>query len=360
MKLNKTFGRIATTLVATAMLASMAVVPASATSYDAVTGIKFNKTIDMTYATGATVPSATYQYEIEPGVRVPADNDSPEIVAGPSGAKITESISFSASTANTLPITVDLSNVTFENPGIYRYKITEKDPEDVAGLATSADDDILYLDVFVELKDGTPTITNYQMSTQLESPTYSEDGKEVEYTNPKFGGEDKDEYTTYTLTVIKEVTGTMADKDRDYEFTINFTNLDDGAQVTYNGTYKSEGAKSGATSVATTLNPNDAATNGDRVVISGIPSDAKYTIAETLDEGEGYTVKVGTDELEYREGKYTTKEATQGAENDTVTVVNERNAVSPTGLAMDIAPYVLLVVVAAAGCFVFLRKRRED
>ena len=30
MKLNKTFGRIATTLVATAMLASMAVVPASA------------------------------------------------------------------------------------------------------------------------------------------------------------------------------------------------------------------------------------------------------------------------------------------------------------------------------------------
>lgn len=359
MKLNKTFGRIATTLVATAMLASMAVAPASATSYDAVTGIKFNKTIDMTYATGATVPSATYQYEIEPGVRVAAGDDSPEIVAGPSGAKITESISFSASTANTLPITVDLSNVTFENPGIYRYKITEKDPEDVAGLATSANDDILYLDVFVELKDGTPTITNYQMSTQLESPTYSEDGEKVEYKTPKFSGEDKDEYTTYTLTVIKEVSGTMADTDRNYSFTINFTNLDDGAKVSYNNS-QSNGASNGTTSVTTTLNPNDVATNGDRVVISGIPSDAKYTIAETLDEGEGYTVKVGTDELEYREGKYTTKEATQGAENDIVTVVNERNAVSPTGIAMDIAPYALLVIVAAAGCFVFLRKRRED
>ena len=45
---------------------------------------------------------------------------------------------------------------------------------------------------------------------------------------------------------------------------------------------------------------------------------------------------------------------------NSVTVTNDRDAVSPTGLIMDIAPYVLLVVVAAAGCFVFLRKRRED
>ena len=39
---------------------------------------------------------------------------------------------------------------------------------------------------------------------------------------------------------------------------------------------------------------------------------------------------------------------------------NNREAVSPTGIVMNVAPYVLLVVVAAAGCFVFLRKRRED
>ena len=43
-----------------------------------------------------------------------------------------------------------------------------------------------------------------------------------------------------------------------------------------------------------------------------------------------------------------------------VAYTNTRNAVSPTGLAMNVAPYALLVVVAAAGCFVFLRKRRED
>ena len=39
---------------------------------------------------------------------------------------------------------------------------------------------------------------------------------------------------------------------------------------------------------------------------------------------------------------------------------NNKESVTPTGIVMNVAPYVLLVVVAAAGCFVFLRKRRED
>ena len=43
-----------------------------------------------------------------------------------------------------------------------------------------------------------------------------------------------------------------------------------------------------------------------------------------------------------------------------VTITNYMQTVAPTGLAMDIAPYALLIVVAAAGCFVFLRKRNED
>lgn len=363
MNLKKNLGRIATAFVATAMLASLTAVPASATSYDASTGIAFNKTINMTNASGATVPTATYEYNIEPGTYVAAGENTPEIKAGPSGATITEKLSFDANTSidtdtkkATQSVKVDLSKVTFEDPGIYRYVITETDPTGVAGLETSKDDDTLYLDVYVELDNGVPTIKNYQMSTSIDAPTIS--GTDATYTS-KFGGEDEDAYTTYTLTVIKEVSGTMADKDREYEFTINFTGLADGAKVTYGDT-QSAAAASAATSVSTTLNPGEKESNGDRVVISGIPSNAKYTIAETLGEGEGYTVKVGDTTLNYANGKYTTTEATQGEENDTVTVVNERNAVSPTGIVMDIAPYALLVVVAAAGCFVFLRKRRED
>lgn len=39
---------------------------------------------------------------------------------------------------------------------------------------------------------------------------------------------------------------------------------------------------------------------------------------------------------------------------------NSRNSSTPTGIVMNVAPYALLVVVAVAGCFVFLRKRNED
>ena len=46
--------------------------------------------------------------------------------------------------------------------------------------------------------------------------------------------------------------------------------------------------------------------------------------------------------------------------NNDVAYTNKLDTVSPTGLAMNIAPYALLVVVAAGACFVFLRKRRED
>ena len=49
-------------------------------------------------------------------------------------------------------------------------------------------------------------------------------------------------------------------------------------------------------------------------------------------------------------------------QNDTPThtITNTRSTTTPTGIVMNVAPYALLVVVAVAGCFVFLRKRNED
>lgn len=47
-------------------------------------------------------------------------------------------------------------------------------------------------------------------------------------------------------------------------------------------------------------------------------------------------------------------------DNPTHTITNTRSTTTPTGIVMNVAPYALLVVVAVAGCFVFLRKRNED
>ena len=58
--------------------------------------------------------------------------------------------------------------------------------------------------------------------------------------------------------------------------------------------------------------------------------------------------------------KDNTASGTMGSAEKNVVFYNTRDAVSSTGIVMNVASYVLLVVVAAAGCFVFLRKRRED
>ena len=357
MKLNKTMGRVATTLVATAMLASVAA-PAYAADYDSQTGIVFNKTIDMTKASGATVPNATYKYTIAAGTYISAQGNKPEIKAGLDGAKISDAV-FTSSTAiagnkATAPITVDLSEVNFQDPGIYRYVITEDDPT-ITGLATSEADDTLYLDVYVvnDTSSGV-TVQSYQLTDAADAPTI--DGTVADYGDGKFVT-DEDEYTTYTLTVTKAVDGDMADKDRDYPFTINLSSISNGTKVTVDGVQTANGAANNALSISKSLNPKNETT--DHVVITGIPGDAAYSIAETLNASEGFTVKVGDTVLTNVDGKYTTNGAMSSGDAN-VTITNVKQSTTPTGIVMNVAPYALLVVVAAAGCFVFMRKRRED
>lgn len=357
MNLNKALGRVATTFVAGAMLTALAM-PAYATNYDSGTGIVFNKTIDMTNATGATVPNATYSYEIEAGTYIAAQDGKPEIKAGLEGTAITQKVAFTSSTTisdnkATAPITVDLSNVQFKDPGIYRYKITESDPT-VVGLATSAADDVIYLDVYVVNSGDGVAVQSYQLTNKTDAPTVKDD--EANYGAGKFET-DVDEYTTYSLTVTKAVSGDMADKDRDYPFTIDLSCLSNGTNVSVNGDQNAKGAEDGALSISRSLNPKSETTN--HVVITGVPGDAAYNIAENLSADEGFTVKVGDTALTNVDGKYTTN-GTMSSANASVTVTNVKNSVTPTGIIMNVAPYVLLVVVAAAGCFVFLRKRRED
>ena len=106
----------------------------------------------------------------------------------------------------------------------------------------------------------------------------------------------------------------------------------------------------------------------------------KYTISERAANKNGYTttIKVNTVEVEEadwidgnndgkKDGVSGNVEAKVSEDNtdaydveNEVLFTNDRDAVSPTGIVMNVAPYALLVVIAAAGCFVFLRKRDED
>lgn len=366
MKANKLLKTLAASAMSLALLAGVTVMPAMA-AVDPATGVTFTKTINMTTATGATVPNATYNYSIGPGDGVAATADSPEILAGNDEAvtgapTITSSVTFASAdeigveSKVAKSVTVDFSDVAFAHAGIYRYVITESDPT-VAGLNTDGANTI-YLDVYVVNSGDVREIAHYIMTTSDAAPTYDENKVPTYATGSKFSG-DEDAYTTYSLTVTKNIEGTMADKTATFSIDVDFTNLSNGTKVTVDGA-QSDAAAGQALSVNKSLGDNVSMT------ITGVPADAVYTVVENLSSNEGYTVTYKADNGEenratYDNGAYTTVNAqNMNAANRNVTVINTKTATTPTGIVMNIAPYALMVVIAVAGVAVFMRKRVED
>ena len=383
MKLNKTIGRVATTLVATAMLASLAA-PAYAakpTGEGTQNTMTFTKTLTVNNTTYA--PAVTFTYSVSgtanktavngvtikggveaENVKINGDGTADDTAVFTAGENVTGTIAEN--------VTLDFSEVDFPEPGIYRYKVTE------SFAASGENPDIVnntnvdrYIDVTVvnEMSsDGsTPTdklkISSYAMLdtdavlkyennqyTYVDSTGAPVSAKMVGFTAT---------YTTYDLTLDKVVKGDMGNKGKEFNFTIEFTGGDEGEKFIYGGqeyTFDDQGKVP-----VTNIMLADATT---AITISGLPSDVKYKVIENVPQSEGYetTATVNEASVVVTEGEnaQTVAEQQKSKDQDDVVVTNTRNAVSPTGIVMDIAPYALLVVIAAAGCFVFLRKRRED
>lgn len=365
MKANKLMKALAASAMSLALVAGMTAMPGMA-AVDASTGITFTKTINMTAAPGATVPDAEYTYTIVAGDAVAATATSPKILEGVGNPTI-GSAEFSpsdtiSSDKVSKTVTVDFGGVTFDHAGIYRYVITETDPN-VVGLTTDGKNTI-YLDVYVtNANGGGVEISNYIMSTSANAPTYGNANAPTYVTGTKYTG-DEDTYTTYTLTVTKNVEGAMADMTQKFSIDVDFTDLSAGTKVTVGGVQTADGASAdGALSVSKSLGDNESMT------ITGVPADAVYTVVENIAQTDGYTttatVQKGTGEAtpaDVTPAAQTQTVATQtmGLQNNAVVVTNTKNAVNPTGIIMNVAPYALMVVIALAGVVVFLRKRVED
>ena len=393
MKLNKTFGRIATTLVATAMLASMAVVPAFAADYTAqgtkgkkLESFKINKTLvlpadvdlptnkqftfDIVPVTEGELGNITTDtgmdksYDIEYGIGGTLNNAGSATVTG--AEPLMESTLVDGAKEITIDATFNTLPTDFTEPGIYKYQIKE----DNAG--TEYVDKTTALDLYVLVERGdfdenpnnaeTCEVTGVIVYPAGTTPN-NKDKKTDTYVNYyRIDGDGKD--LVGNVIVKKTVAGAMGSKSETFTFEVN--GLTDGVEYTYyiDGQLQNDKLTSAEGQNDFTIH------DGQTVKIAGIADDLVLEIAETDGKTNiGYTltnVTVNNDSWTGGEGGNKNEEGngvniTVDKDNDlNVEFTNTRNAVSPTGLVMDIAPYALLVVVAAAGCFVFLRKRRED
>lgn len=437
MKLSrKNVGRIATTFLATAMLASLTAVPAMAVDGDGTGGetgdnvvwtdgeIKDGNKIEIAKELWKREDVATPNVDFNLYVLIPVTKPIEKIEElyvnnGPVGSVIVpgdttaieggvvgkysfehreEDIDDTVVDAdNTITVEFDMS--AFSEPGIYKYLVKEQavkteNEEDVIYNFEGITNDSAYLYIYVEeSKDDDGNVT-YVITNAVLTHSNTETGKIGNLTN-RYGVDDepgKPDGTVNDLILTKDVTGSQGNTQTEWEFTIKIepSNADDTVEVYHivYGTYV-EGVWADATPAHEDyIIENDqgiaqgtiSLKDGESVRIYGLSRNDKYTISESAANTNGYTttIKVNTVEVEEadwidgnndgkKDGVSGNVEAKVSEDNtdaydveNEVLFTNDRDAVSPTGIVTNVAPYALLVVIAAAGCFVFLRKRDED
>lgn len=419
MKKRKVFSTAAAALVVVSMLSVLPMnVEAVGSSYsdtlttaDDKNTTSFDKYLVMD--ANANVPNATFTYTITSDSVTPISADintgKLAVLAGvgtptvDSAVFIAGETTYAESTATTnndtvvftttdttdekyakKTLTIDFSSVTFTEPGVYRYIITESG--DNQGV-TNDSELKRTLDVYVEddstdatkqLKIAGYVMYSGEISTAPSATATETEGKSSSYTNT---------YSTHDLTFGKEVTGNQGSKDKYFKFTVNIT--DAVAGTIYDVDLTNADATSGTNAATLTNNQNQTnptsitvgsdgtvSTNfylqhGQSIVIKGIADGTAYTITETQEDYTptaavtGDTIKNDNTTavaLSISDDKKSASVADDGLTADTnVAFTNNRNGVIPTGVLISIAPAAIIGLLVIGG-IIFLvakNKRRE-
>ena len=286
--------------------------------------------------------------------------------------------------------TVDFSGVTFVEPGVYRYIITETASTTNAAAGIMHDNDVdRVLDVYVTDNNGTLEISGYVLhknesniaiSSTMGSNDVMSEGEPLDDKTDGF----TNEYKSKDLVFKKEVVGNQASRDKYFEFTLKLENVgnentftvsiaDDNDPNTTDGNADATSGSNNATITANRGKENvltltsDASgeitrkfylQHGQSIAVLGLPLNAEYTVTENAEDykSTGASVTGYTD-------------ATSGdigivAGNNKVVKTsfkNERQGIIPTGLFTIVGPAIAVILIALIGIgIVLMGKRRKE
>lgn len=423
-KFRKLTALAATAAMSVMMMSSFA---SAATTYTPVSGTSCNFNKYLIMDAGDTVPNATFSFTVAPGAAISADtsnNDVMEVMAGV-GTPTIANVSFSPSDTTatdttdlvdiqrtnaqrggsagdtvqldsgekfaTKQATVDFSGVTFNEPGIYRYIITETADTAHADAGIVHDTDVdRVLDVYVT-DDGTGTlvVSGYVLHTDVDNVAIGSSMGSADVTAAGDALDDKtdgftNEYTTKDLKVEKEVAGNQASRDKYFELTVKCTDVADTDSFVVSLAADSDDttndgnadATSGAAKTGGTIAANAEKTNptvvtgaqlksddgvkfylqhGQSVVVRGLPLNASYTVTENAEDYSSATKSGDTNSGVIGTVAGANKMAVAG-------FTNTRAGVIPTGVILSVAGLLVVGIIAVIG-FVFFgirSKKRYD
>ena len=236
----------------------------------------------------------------------------------------------------------------FPEPGIYHYTVSEVD-EKYEGI--TYDKTIYDVYVYVSAKlDADKNTTNVMYVSGVVSAKSDDDGTIVKSDldfNNQYNG-------VHKVTVTKKVKGGFATAGDTFKFDVT---VKGAAGEVYKVEYTTKG------NLTTTCVENGTPIEvelgqDDTVTIYGLSATDAYTIKEKgVENGKtatGYTV---TDTCGESDGIVS---GNGGDADANYTITNTKEAVTPTGIAMTVAPYILMVAVAGIFAILFLRRRHEE
>lgn len=426
MNSKKIAPKIGAALLAGVMTAAMALPAFAATTYTPVAGTSCNFNKYLIMDAGDSVPNATFSFTVAPGNARSADtsdNAKMQVLAGvgtPTIADITFAPTDTTATAAgsnidvartqqdrtgtagtdtvqldsgekyaTKQATVSFSGITFDEPGIYRYIITETASAEHAAAGIIHDTDVdRVLDVYVtDDGNGALVVSGYVLhtddndvviNTTMGSADVAEAGAALEDKTDGF----TNEYTTKDLVFKKEVTGNQASRDKWFEFTVTATNVNDADKYVVsladdndaNTTDGNADATSGTT--AATIAANQGKTNPTEVTGAQLKAGVKFYLQHGQSIAiRGLALNAGYTVTENKEDYKQTASAVEGYTDATTGVIgtvagenkavktsykNERTGIIPTGVAVTVAPFAVIALLGGARLVSLGRKKKED
>ena len=391
----KRFTKIMAIIMATALLMSIAAISASAEdTYTPVNGesTSFNKYLVVDSDTN--IPAISFNFSVAPGTAVAATSTTPAVLAGvgtptiatvtftngqatstdaPSDLTLASGKKFAVQTA-----TVDFSGVTFTEPGVYRYVITEQETAGAKAVtydtqATTPGSKVRYLDVYVEDDNNDLVVSSYVLHQTTDVVVNNSTVTTDDDVAPDKSSSYVNEISTKDLEFGKEVTGNQGSKDKYFHFALAITNAQ--ANTTYTVDLTSAEAsptKTDATKYETMSNPATITTDADGeasayfylkdgqyITIPGLPDGYNYTLSE---DAEDYASTATITAANGKGGTAYSDPVTGSnvSANVKTGFTNDRTGIIPTGVLLTIAPFAIGILLFGAVIIFFIAKRRRN
>lgn len=389
--------KIAMAIMTATMIMSAVPVCAADNSYIGVAGgsTTFDKYLVMDQE--ANVPNASFTYTIEPGtaknynvenkkvevlagVGIPTmtdedtDTDGYQLVFRPTdtlnktlqtGDQVKDFDSTKQGYAKKTSM-VDFGGVTFTEPGIYRYVITETG---INQAVTNDANNKRYLDVYVTDENGILKVSGYILhATESEVGMKDSQGSDGKQTDNKSQGF-TNTYDTSNLTFKKAVSGNQASHDKYFEFIVEIKDAVPGTE--YNVDIQDATPRSGSNAATIAANANKPNVtkltvgadgkvtqkfylqHDQYITIQGIAKNSTYTVTENKEDYKAEAAAV--------EGY---KDPTTGKVVSTdlnTSYLNTRDGAIPTGVIMTVAPFAAVTLLGGFGIAkLSMKKRRDD